>query len=259
MKLRAFLPLTLIYFCLQNHSYSQRKFKRFNYVDGISISPKIGLGSITGELGDIFSLKPTFGINIDNGITEKVNLGIELTGGKLVGSENSPYFSRFQCEYFQVKAQTSWNISRYFSTKNFEYKVYGGVGMIWFHTDVYDLKTNNFLRTTADGTTRHTALFQPAGNGIGEQGIYYTRELIIPFGILLKYDFNDKFGLIYDMGYNWISNDKLDGTTPYNLGNPNIIGGKNSYSDTANDGWLNISVGIQYKINSKSSENQRGV
>jgi hypothetical protein len=259
LKSRALLPLILICFCLQNHCYSQRKFKRFNYIDGLSITPKIGLASVIGELGDVFSLKPTFGLNIENGLSEKVNLGIELIGGKLVGSENSPYFSSFQCEYFQIKTQSSWNISRYFSSKNFEYKVYGGVGMIWFHTNVFDLKTNNFLRTTADGTTRHTALFQPTGYGIGDQGIYYTRELVIPVGIMLRYEFNENFGLVYDMGYNWVFNDKLDGTTPYNLGNPNIIGGVNSYSDTANDGWINISIGFQYRFRLKSSENQRGV
>jgi hypothetical protein len=61
------------------------------------------------------------------------------------------------------------------------------------------------------------------------------------------------------LGYNWVYSDKLDGTTPYNLAKPNIIGGVNSYSDTANDGWINLSVGLKYTFSFKNTENQRGV
>jgi hypothetical protein len=61
------------------------------------------------------------------------------------------------------------------------------------------------------------------------------------------------------VGYNYIYNDKFDGTTPYNLTNPYIVGGINSYSDTANDGWIRISLGMKIIISTNNSENQRGL
>lgn len=259
------LYLSLLFFLVFSSffSFSQRKFKRFNHVDGISINPNIGVGSVIGELGDVFAIKPVYGINFEKGISEKFNIGICFGGGKLIGSENEPYFSRFESDYFQIHTIGIINISRYFIDnyfkKNTEFKLYGGVGLIWFKTDVYDLKTGIFLRATADGTTRHTAYFQQAGNGIGDVGIFYTRELVVPFGFRIDSKFNDKFGFIFNLGYNWVYNDKLDGTTNYNIANPNIIGGVNSYSDTANDGWINLSVGFKYTFSSKNSENQRGV
>ena len=70
---------------------------------------------------------------------------------------------------------------------------------------------------------------------------------------------NYNVALNFDIGYNWINNDKLDGTTPYNLLNPTVIAGVNSYSETMNDGWMNLSMGIRYTFSFERSKNQRGV
>ena len=259
------LQSLLIYFlvCLSFFSFSQRKFKRFNLVDGFSITPKIGFASVVGELGDVFSIKPVYGGNIEKGISERVNIGVQIIGGTLSGSENQPYFSRFESDFFQIESVGIINISRYlndsYEKSNLEFKVYTGLGLIWFHTDVFDIKSGSFLRTTADGNTKHTAYFQQAGNGIGNAGIYYTRELVVPFGFRVDSKVNHNLGFTLNVGYNWVYNDKLDGTTPYNLLNPNIIGGVNSYSETANDGWVNFSVGIKYTFSFDRSENQRGI
>ncbi len=261
LKSYSFLIYFVIYLSLS--SFSQRKFKRFNQVDGYSIYSIIGIASVAGELGDIFAIKPIYGVGIEKGISERINVGVCVTGGTLSGLENQSYFSRFESDYFQVQSVGIINVSRYLSDsyikKKWEFKFYAGVGLIWFHTNVYDLKTGNLLRTTADGTTKHTAYFQQSGNGIGDAGIYYTHELVIPLGFKVERKLNANFGLTFNLGYNWVYNDKLDGTTSYNIANPNIIGGVNSYSDTANDGWINLSVGLKYMFSFKNSENQRGV
>ena len=260
-KLKSFLIYVLV--CFSFSSFSQRKFKRFNLVDGFSIIPKIGSSSVVGELGDVFSIRSVYGGNIEKGISETMNIGIEIIGGTLSGSENQPYFSRFESDFFQIQTVGIINISRYtndfYEKSNLEFKLYAGIGLIWFHTDVYNLKSGSFLRTTADGKTKHTAYFQQSGNGIGDAGIYYTRELVIPFGFRVDSKVNDNLGFMFNLGYNWVYNDKLDGTTPYNLINPNIIGGVNSYSNTANDGWINLSVGLKYTFSLNRTENQRGV
>ena len=131
--------------------------------------------------------------------------------------------------------------------------------MIWFHTKVYDLKTGNLLRATSESDSKHTTLFQPTGNGIGEAGIYYTRELTIPFGFKVDYKLNKNVALNFDVGYNQINNDKLDGTTPYNLLNPTVIAGVNSYSEAMNDGWINLSVDLKYTFLFKKGFITRGV
>ncbi|PWK29086.1 hypothetical protein LV89_00640 [Arcicella aurantiaca] len=259
MKLHSLLVLFLLF---NFHSlFSQKKFKRFNYVDGLSVIPILGVGSVTGELGDVFHFKPVYGIAVEKGFSEKVNLNLEILGGVMNGVDNDIYNAKFQSDYFQVQFYPSLNLTRlyYEKMKRFEIKTYLGIGLIWFHSNVYDVNTGVFLRTTSDGTTKHTALFQQAGVGIGEKGIYYTRELIIPMGCNFKYDLTEKFSLTANLGYNYIYNDKFDATTPYNLTNPTIIGGENSYSNTANDGWLRFSLGIKYIISSFISENQRGV
>ena len=61
------------------------------------------------------------------------------------------------------------------------------------------------------------------------------------------------------MGYNWVYNDKLDATNSFSLQHPNIIGGINSYSETVNDGWVNLLIGIKYRFHVKKSRQARGV
>lgn len=252
-----------IYAFATSSAYSQRKYNQENQVDGISVTSSIGIASVVGELGDVFSFKPVYSINIDKGISEKVNIGIGIVGGNLYGTENEPYFSEFKSDYFQVQTLGILNISRYFISsynKNvFELKFYSGVGMIWFHTSVYDSKSEKKLRVTSEKDSKHTTLFQSTGSGIGESGIYYTRELVIPFGLRVNYKINDSIALKFDLGYNWVNNDKLDGTTPYNLINPNIIAGTNSYSSTMNDGWINLSMGLKYTFSISRRFIPRGV
>ena len=258
------LKLLIILICfLSSTVYSQRKFKQENQEDGISFTLTIGVGSVVGELGDIFSFRGVYGLNIDKGVSEKVNLGIGIIGGNLYGLEKKPYYSEFKNDFFQIQTLGILNLSRYFITsynKNvFELKLYAGFSMIWFHTDVYDLKTGKFLRATSENASKHTTLFQPTGSGIGEAGIYYTRELIVPFGFKVDYKLNDNLALNFDMGYNWVNNDKLDGTTPNNITQPSVIAGVNSYSNTLNDGWINISIGLKYTFSFRRSIIPRGV
>lgn len=255
-KLRL-LILQFGYFLIPLNSFSQ---KQFSYIDGYSINTSFGLATVTGELGHLGTFKPVVSLAIEKGITQEINLVVETNFGHLSGYENQPYFSRFYCEFFQPNLLASLNLSRLFeeSRRNSVFKPYLGVGMIWFHTDVYDLKSGAFLRTTADGTTRHTSIFQQAGAGVGSKGIYYTRELVVPFGFMIELWLSKRLSTVFDLRYSWVYNDKLDATTAYNLTTPHKIGGVNSYSDTANDGWINLSIGLKYKFVSLRIMKQRG-
>lgn len=258
MKLKPPFLIVIIHLLYSSSVFSQRIFK----IDGFSITPKIGVGSLTGELGELWTMNPNIGFCVEKGISEKFNLGLEFIGGNLSGKDNDIYAAKFQTDFFQIQTLMFLNLTRFsknYIKKDFEIKAYTGAGCIWFHTDVYDLKTGNFLRTTADGTTQHTQLFQQSGAGVGEKGIFYTRELVVPIGLFLDWQFGERIGLTANLGYSWVYNDKLDATNSYNLQYPNIIGGANSYSDTANDGWINVSVGLKYRFKIKKTRQARGV
>ena len=262
MNLKPPFLTTIMFLHFSSLIFSQRTFSSFHKTDGFSITPKIGLASLVGELGDVWTMNPTIGLCVEKGISQKINLGLEIIGGNLSGQDNDVYSSKFQADFFQIQTLASVNISRftnYIKNNDFEIKAYTGVGMIWFHTDVFDLKSGHFLRTTADGTTYHTQIFQQYGAGVGEKGIFYTRELAIPIGLFLDWQFGERVGLTTNLGYNWVYNDKLDATNSYNLQNPNIIGGINSYRDTANDGWINLSIGLKYRFKVNKSKQARGV
>ena len=262
MKRKPTFLISIILLFFSFTIFSQRTSKSFQKIDGFSITPKIGMGSLVGELGETLTMNPNLGLCIEKGISEKFNLGLEIIGGNLSGKDDDIYSSRFQADFFQVQVLSFFNLSRFstnYNQKDFEIKAYLGAGWIWFHSDVYDLKTGNFLRTTADGTTRHTQIFQPSGAGVGEKGIFYTRELVVPIGLLADWQAGERVGLTANLGYNWVYNDKLDATNYYNLQNPNIIGGINSYSDTATDGWINISIGLKYRFQVRKSRQARGV
>ncbi len=255
------LHLIMIYFGYIMFPLSVFSQKQFSYIDGYSINSSLGMATVTGELGHLGTFNPVISIAVEKGISQKINLALESNFGNLSGYENEPYFSRFKCEFFQSNLLASLNLSRLFeeSRRNSIFRPYLGIGMIWFHTDVYDLKSGTFLRTTADGTTRHTSFFQQAGVGVGNKGIYYTRELVVPFGFMTELWLSKRLSTVFDLRYSWVYNDKLDATTAYNLTTPHKIGGVNSYSNTANDGWINLSVGLKYKFVSLRIMKQRGI
>jgi hypothetical protein len=254
------LIIIFLFVCSQYLCFSQR-YRQFRYVDGFTVVPKIGMGFVLGELGDMATLKPVYGLSIEKGFSEKINANVSIMGGELGGEDDTIFRSKFKSEFFQVSFQSVFNISRIFSdayqNSAIEIRGYLGVGWIWFHTNVFDAQSGVFLRTTSDGTTRHTSLFQQSGIGVGEQGIYYTHELVVPLGFRVDGKLTKRLGFCTDLGYNYVYNDKFDGTTDYNLTSPNIIGGANSYSDSWNDGWINLSLGLRYKFKSKWSENMR--
>ena len=163
MNLKPPFLIAIIFLFFPSLIFSQHTFSSFHKTDGFSITPKMGLASLTGELGDIWTVNPNLGFCVEKGISEKINLGLEIIGGNLSGSDKDIYSSRFETDFIQIQTLAFLNLSRFsksVKSHNFEVKVFTGVGMIFFHTDVFDLKSGNFLRTTADGTTYHTQIFQ---------------------------------------------------------------------------------------------------
>jgi hypothetical protein len=78
------LIITFLFVSSQFLSFSQR-FRQFSYIDGVSITPKIGMGFVVGELGDFGTIRPVYGFSVEKGLSEKVNLNLSFSGGELTG------------------------------------------------------------------------------------------------------------------------------------------------------------------------------
>jgi hypothetical protein len=106
--------VVFLFVSIQYSCFSQR-FRQFSYVDGFSITPKIGMGFVVGELGDFSTLKPIYGFSVEKGLSEKVNFNLSFSGGELAGEDGVTYNSKFKTDFFQVSLQSVLNISRLFS------------------------------------------------------------------------------------------------------------------------------------------------
>jgi hypothetical protein len=250
------LSITISAFCQRRHVH------QFRYVDGFSITAQLEVNNLVGELGAFSQPATGIAITLDKGITEKIHVKSSFQMGYLNGLTYVPYYSTSETNYYQWSISPVVNLTRLFANDNerrLNIFTSLGIAFIRFHADVYDVYSKQFLRTTSDKTSRHTPIFQPYGQGIGDRGIYYTREMAIPFEILLDWKLAPRIYLSGGLIYNWVSSDKLDGTTPYNLSDRTRIEGVNSYSDTFNDGWYGIKLGIKYKFIAQRFINQRGI
>ncbi|MDZ7900292.1 MAG: hypothetical protein U5N85_19990 [Arcicella sp.] len=68
MKLRPPLLTTITFLLFSISIFSQRVVK----TDGFSITPKLGVASLIGELGEIWTMNPNVGFCVEKGISEKI-------------------------------------------------------------------------------------------------------------------------------------------------------------------------------------------
>lgn len=254
--------LFLLIVISSGRSFGQKHYsQRYSYLDGYSIKGNIGIPYILGELHGITAIPTISSISLEKGITAKFLGMLTVISGVGQTPFNSEYGAYMKNNYWGFAISPVLNLTEFLSPESdqrMKYYVALGIGLLRFHTDVYD-KNNYLLRTTSNNTSRHTPVFQQYGPGSGLRGIYYTRELFIPFTFSLDYKLLPRLYLNSSLSINWISTDKFDGTTPYNLKDPYFIEGPNSYSNTANDGWLNLNIGIKYKFIAQRFIHQRGI
>ncbi len=260
MKKHLFVLLMSIYSC---GSFAQKtSYKMYRYIDGFSLTLKAGSHVLLGELGT-WEQPSLYGLlAIEKGISPIFHFKTQFQLGNLLGMNAFPYQAYAQTTYFQWSNMAVINVYQLIKRDNKpEFNLYlsAGLGFLRFHTDVYDLSSGAFLRTTADASSKHTPLFQPYGIGIGNAGIYYTREWSVPVEVTGDWKLLPQVYLNVTFTYNWVTSDKLDGTTPYNLIDRTTTSGQYSYSDTPNDGWIGLSIGIRYKFASLKRMLQRGI
>jgi len=258
----ALFSLLLLLSVASQISLAQKRYApRYSYLDGYSLTATAGIPYIVGELHGIQGFPTIYNLSLEKGFSPKISGRLTVMSGTAHSQNSAEYHAYARNNYWGVSIAPVINLTALFAREQErQLKCYMsvGIGLLRFHTDVYNIN-DQLLRTTSNSTSRHTPIFQQFGPGSGAVGIYYTREVFIPLTFSCDYKLLPRLYLNGSVGVNWISTDKFDGTTPYNLSDPYFVEGPNSYSNTANDGWVNVNIGLKYKFIAQRFIHQRGI
>jgi hypothetical protein len=216
-------------------------------VANYTLSLRSGLTQFYGELNKQ-DMRGMVGLGLSRNMTQRVSVGLEYTAGKL-GGENSNFFnSYFVNKYNTFEMLAKWNLTEQFRNRRkkrgyCDFSVYGGVGLMVFNANAYDLKTDKLVRFTNSAQSARNPLFLKWGPPKGPAGIRNTREGILPLGMTLDYELLDRWLVGLDFRFYFARTDKADATSGQRLTNPEE---SESYSDTPNDKFSLLAVSVTH-------------
>jgi OmpA-OmpF porin, OOP family len=192
-----------------------------------------------------------FGLSLNKQLSNIFGASVNFHAGKLAGGKTEIYNAYFRSSYLQGTVQAQINLkSLLLGTKvmkRWKWDVYGGVGYMWFDTQVYDLTTNQLLRYSNDRLN-----FSSVTQGKWEaNGSVFTREFVFPIGSAIHYELTPRLDLGIDYMFNNVNTEKLDmtvgSTDPnYNLLPSNIYLFRKGTSKL--DKWMGLGVSLTYKL-----------
>lgn len=213
-----------------------------------SIAVRGGLTQFFGELNQQ-DMKFMAGLSLIQEVTPTFSMGLDFTAGKLGGQKTEFFNSYFINEFNSVELLARWNLteqfSRYANDNKISLGVYGGLGILYFSAEAYDLTTNQRVRFTNSPVSGRTPLFLRWGNPSGKPGISKTHERTIPLGLTLSYQLPRNWQVGLDYRFYFARNDKLDATSGRRLINPEE---SDSYSDTPMDKFSFLSVTLTHRF-----------
>jgi hypothetical protein len=214
-----------------------------------TIGLQAGLTQFYGELNNQ-DMKGVIGVHLSRNLNRKFAVGAHFTAGKL-GGEKEPFFnSYFLNEYNTFELLARWSLSEQFRKKRkkpgpFDLSLYGGVGLMIFHANAFDLQTHALVRFTNSQQSARNPLFLRWGKPKGPTGIRKTREGVLPIGLSVNYQLTDQWQLGMDARFYFIRTDKADATSGMRLINPEE---STSYSDTPNDKFSLLSFAVTHRF-----------
>jgi len=251
--------LVIILFLLSSRSEAQkqeivsrtRKYQTTNTrrteISPYSLTLRGGLTQFFGELGQQ-DMQGSTGISLGRSVNKNVNLNLDYTTGKLGGQKEDLFNSYFVNEYNTVEILVKWNLLEQFQKQkpiDYNLSVYGGLGIMFFAANAYDLTTDELVRFSNSQTSKRNQLFLRWGNPGGKPGIKKTRERVIPIGTSLDFILSEKWRIGVDYRFYFIRTDKADATSGQRLVNPEEA---DSYSDTPNDKFSLLSVSLTHSF-----------
>ena len=212
-----------------------------------SLSVRGGLTQFYGEMNSQ-DMKGMVGISLERAYTKRFSLALDYTAGKLGGERIDFFNSYFVNEYNTLELLAKWNLTEQFSknhTGRFNFNVYGGLGMMYFSSNAYDITSNELVRFSNSALSARNPLFLRWGNAKGPLGVKKTRERVIPLGMSLDYMLSKQWKIGLDYRFYFVRSDKVDATSGMRLINPEE---GNSYSNTPNDKFSFLSLSVTYRF-----------
>ncbi|GAA4470827.1 hypothetical protein GCM10023189_60180 [Nibrella saemangeumensis] len=251
------LLLTLTCAYAQNRSY-EGEYKMNTW--SITLSP--GITQFYGDLREpnagIFARQPAganlefpvgAGLSINKQLTHLFGLQVDFWTGRLNGSKRDIYNAYFRTPLFlQGTLQGSVNLKSLLmgSQKLRRWKVdlHGGVGYMWYYSNVYDLNTNRLIRYS-NNRIDYSSITSGEWEGDGSQ---FTRDIVFPVGMAVHYELTRRLDLGLDFTVNNVNTEKLDMTVGgVDNSNPsNIFLFKKGESKM--DKWGYAAIALTYKI-----------
>lgn len=192
-----------------------------------------------------------FGASLNKQLSNIFGVSANFHAGKLSGSKQQIYNAYFRSTYLQGTIQAQINIkSLAFGTKvlkRWKWDVYGGAGLMWFDTQVYDLTTNQLIRYSND-RKNYSSVTQGKWEG---DGSVWTREFVFPIGSAIHYELTPRLDLGVDYMFNNVNTEKLDmtvgSTDPnYNSNPANVFTFRKGTSKL--DKWVGFGISLTYKL-----------
>ncbi|MCF2489716.1 outer membrane beta-barrel protein [Dyadobacter sp. CY347] len=233
-----------------SNGISQKKSYDRNDYQPFTLSVKTGLTQFFGELNEQ-DMRGVSGVSIGRAFNKNVSLHLDYHSGKLGGQKTAFFNSWFVNAYNNVELTVKWNLTEQF--KDFEpgsasFSIYGGLGIIHFNANAYDLDHNQLLRFTNSKLSARNPHFLRWGRPKSLANIQKTREGLLPLGTSLDYKLLKHWKLGLDYRFYFVRTDKLDATSGKRLINPEE---SESYSDTPNDKFSFIAVTLAYRFHLK--------
>ena len=212
-----------------------------------------GLTQFYGELNEQ-DMKSLIGVGAHLHLNRKVEIAFNYTSGKLGGQKRNFLNSYFINEYNSWECSARWSISQQFQ-KNLDdpvdFGIYGGLGLLIFSAEAYDLKTGAVVRFTNSNLSARNPLFLRWGPPKGPVGMKKTHEGILPVGMNIVYGGKARLKVGIDFRFYFIRTDKADATSGQRLVNPEEA---DSYSNTPNDKFSFIAVSVAYRFSKSPSK-----
>lgn len=218
-----------------------------------SITLRGGLTQFFGEL-NTQDMRFMGSASINAHVLPAFTMGLNYTRGQIGGEKEEFYNSYFLNKFSVLSLIGHWDLTEQFSNyvdDKLHIGVYGGIGMMYFSANAYDLTTNELVRFTNSDVSGRTPLFLRYGSPKGRPGVDKTHERTVPLGITLNYQINRSWQIGLDYRFHFARNDKLDATSGRSLANPEEA---LTYSDTPNDKFSFLSLALTHRLSHKPKD-----
>lgn len=203
-----------------------------------SFSAAIGANYFLGDVAtyDNFIVKPNVALSIEKKLSDYLSAKVYFSHGALSGkkskySDGSPANLKFDAkitEYSGLLQLDILNLVSGVESRKHSWFLYSGVGIVDFRTKAYNSVTNN--------------TFSSYGYNAKGSPVRTTREVVVPTGVIYKYNVTQALSLNLETSLRIVNSDKVDAVV------------SNHNKSLFHDVYNTTSVGFTYKFGYKDCD-----